>query len=100
MCGSFPVVPPVLHSPCYTYNVNQYHIGKLVFDIGRDAALVKPLQIEGGCVVLNEEPGSGIVFEMDFLDDHRADLTPGQSLARSYLRAPDAGLTSTAAAIG
>lgn len=69
-----------------------HHTAMEVFDMGREVALVSPPQIEGGCVVLNEEPGSGIVFDMDFLEDHRADQVPGQSLAGSYLRAPDAGL--------
>jgi L-alanine-DL-glutamate epimerase-like enolase superfamily enzyme len=69
-----------------------HHTVMEVFDVGRDAALVNPLRIEGGCVVLNESPGSGIVFDLDFLESHRAGKTPGKSLAGSYLRAPDAGL--------
>jgi L-alanine-DL-glutamate epimerase-like enolase superfamily enzyme len=69
-----------------------HHTVMEVFDIGRDAALIDPAQIEGGCVVLNTDPGAGIVFDMDFLENHRADRTPGKSLAGSYLRAPDAGL--------
>lgn len=69
-----------------------HHTVMEVFDIGRDAALVNPPQIEGGCVVLTTEPGSGIVFDPDYLESHRADRTPGTSLAGSYLRAPDAGL--------
>jgi L-alanine-DL-glutamate epimerase-like enolase superfamily enzyme len=62
-----------------------------VFDVGRDAALVDPLQIEGGCVVLNDDPGSGIAFDLDYLENHRAHSVPGGSLAGCYLRAPDAG---------
>jgi L-alanine-DL-glutamate epimerase-like enolase superfamily enzyme len=69
-----------------------HHTVMEVFDVGRDAALIDPAQIEGGCVVLNTDPGAGIVFDMDFLENHRADRTPGKSLAGSYLRAPDAGL--------
>lgn len=69
-----------------------HHTVMEVFDIGRDAALVNPPQIEGGCVVLTTDPGSGIVFDMDFLESNRADRTPGTSLAGSYLRAADAGL--------
>jgi L-alanine-DL-glutamate epimerase-like enolase superfamily enzyme len=69
-----------------------HHTVMEVFDMGRDAALINPLQIEGGCVVLNDDPGSGIVFDLDFLENHRADRMPGKSLAGSYLRARDAGL--------
>lgn len=68
-----------------------HHTVMEVFDVGRDVALINPLQIEDGCVVLNQEPGSGIVFDLDYLEDHRAASTPRSSLAGSYLRAPDAG---------
>jgi L-alanine-DL-glutamate epimerase-like enolase superfamily enzyme len=71
-----------------------HHTVMEVFDIGRDAALVSPAQIEDGCVVLTTEPGAGIVFDMDFLENHRADRTPATSLAGSYLRAPGAGLVA------
>jgi L-alanine-DL-glutamate epimerase-like enolase superfamily enzyme len=69
-----------------------HHTVMEVFDVGRDAALVNPPPIRDGCVVLNEDPGSGVVFDLDYLESHRADRLPGRSLAGSYVRAPDAGL--------
>jgi L-alanine-DL-glutamate epimerase-like enolase superfamily enzyme len=63
-----------------------------VFDMGRDAALVNPMRIEDGCVVLNKTPGAGIEFDESYLKSHPLPARPLNILGTVYRRAPDAGL--------
>jgi L-alanine-DL-glutamate epimerase-like enolase superfamily enzyme len=63
-----------------------------VFDMGREAPLVNPMQIEDGCIVLNKTPGAGIEFDEKYLADNGPSTMPKKMLATVYGRAEDAGL--------
>jgi L-alanine-DL-glutamate epimerase-like enolase superfamily enzyme len=63
-----------------------------VIDAGRDAALTHQPPIEDGHIVLGEEPGAGVEFDPERLEELRVDAPSGTNLANAYRRAPDAGL--------
>ena len=63
-----------------------------VLDAGRDVALVHHLDIEDGYIVLGDEPGSGIEFDMEFLSRHPGDGFRAGTLAARYARGDLAGL--------
>jgi L-alanine-DL-glutamate epimerase-like enolase superfamily enzyme len=63
-----------------------------VFEMGREAALVNPLDIEDGCIVLNNTPGAGIEFDEKYLESHAPSAQPTKRLGTVYGRAKDAGL--------
>lgn len=89
-----PVVtgPDVGHSIAHLSSTWKHHVMMEVFDMGRDAALVNPMQIEDGCVVLNETPGAGIEFDEKYLESHPIPNRPLNTLGAVYARAKDAGL--------
>ena len=89
-----PVVtgPDVGQSIAHLSSTWKHHVMMEVFDVGRDAALVNPMQIEDGCIVLNETPGAGIEFNEGYLESHAPPAQPLKSLGTVYGRAPDAGL--------
>lgn len=68
-----------------------HHTMMEVFDAGREAVLVDPPSIEDGHVVLGDEPGSGIEFDEDKLEEFRQTDPGGQTLADMYGRPSDAG---------
>lgn len=88
-----PVVtgPDVGQSMAHLASTWRHHVMMEVFDVGRDAALVNPMQIEEGHVVLNDTPGAGIEFDMGYLDAHRPVAAPTRTLGAVYMRAGDAG---------
>jgi L-alanine-DL-glutamate epimerase-like enolase superfamily enzyme len=63
-----------------------------VFEMGREAALINPMEIEDGCIVLNQTPGAGIEFDEKYLASHALPERPMKMLANVYGRAEDAGL--------
>ncbi len=50
------------------------------------------MQIEDGCIVLNNTPGAGIEFDEKYLASHGPSTKPKKMLATVYGRAEDAGL--------
>jgi hypothetical protein len=50
------------------------------------------MQIEDGCIVLNNTPGAGIEFDEKYLASHGPSNKPMKMLASVYGRAEDAGL--------
>ena len=60
--------------------------------MGREAALINPMEIEDGCIVLNQTPGAGIEFDEKYLATHAPSNKPMKMLASVYGRAEDAGL--------
>jgi len=89
-----PVVtgPDVGHSLAHLSSTWKHHVMMEVFDMGRDAALVNPMQIEDGCVLLNKTPGAGIEFNESCLASHPLPNRPLKTLGALYGRAIDAGL--------
>jgi L-alanine-DL-glutamate epimerase-like enolase superfamily enzyme len=63
-----------------------------VFEMGREAALINPMEIEDGFIVLNKTPGAGIEFDKKYLASHAPSDKPMKMLANVYGRAEDAGL--------
>ena len=89
-----PVVtgPDVGNSMAHLSSTWKHHVMMEVFEMGREAALVKPMQIEDGCIVLNNTPGAGIEFDERYLASHGPSNKPKKMLATVYGRAEDAGL--------
>ena len=89
-----PVVtgPDVGHSIAHLSSTWKHHVMMEVFDMGRDAALINPMQIEDGCVVLNKTSGAGIEFDEIYLESHALPARPLKTLGAVYGRAQDAGL--------
>jgi L-alanine-DL-glutamate epimerase-like enolase superfamily enzyme len=63
-----------------------------VFDMGREAALINPMDIEDGCIILNKTPGAGIEFDEKYLASNGPENRPVKRLGTVYGRAEDAGL--------
>jgi len=89
-----PVVtgPDVGNSMAHLSSTWKHHVMMEVFEMGREAALVNPMQIEEGCIVLNNTPGAGIEFDEKYLASHGPSTKPKKMLATVYGRAEDAGL--------
>ncbi|MEY3331431.1 MAG: hypothetical protein RL202_697 [Actinomycetota bacterium] len=89
-----PVVtgPDVGNSMAHLSSTWKHHVMMEVFEMGREAALVNPMQIEDGCIVLNNTPGAGIEFDEKYLASHGPSTKPKKMLATVYGRAEDAGL--------
>jgi L-alanine-DL-glutamate epimerase-like enolase superfamily enzyme len=89
-----PVVtgPDVGNSIAHLSSTWKHHVMMEVFEMGREAALVNPMQIEDGCIVLNNTPGAGIEFDEKYLASHGPSTKPKKMLATVYGRAEDAGL--------
>lgn len=89
-----PVVtgPDVGHSIAHLSSTWKHHVMMEVFDMGREAALINPMQIEDGCIVLNKTPGAGIEFDEKYLASHSPSTQPMKMLGTVYGRAEDAGL--------
>jgi hypothetical protein len=50
------------------------------------------MEIEDGCIVLNQTPGAGIEFDEKYLATHAQSNKPLKMLSNVYGRAEDAGL--------
>ena len=89
-----PVVtgPDVGNSIAHLSSTWKHHVMMEVFEMGREAALVNPMQIEDGCIVLTNTPGAGIEFDEKYLASHGLSTKPKKMLATVYGRAEDAGL--------
>ena len=89
-----PVVtgPDVGNSMAHLSSTWKHHVMMEVFEMGREAALVNPLEIEDGCIVLNNTPGAGIEFDEKYLASHAPSTQPTKRLGTVYGRAEDAGL--------
>ena len=89
-----PVVtgPDVGNSIAHLSSTWKHHVMMEVFEMGREAALINPMQIEDGCIVLNNTPGAGIEFDEKYLASHAPSNKPMKMLANIYGRAEDAGL--------
>ena len=89
-----PVVtgPDVGHSIAHLSSTWKHHVMMEVFDMGREAALVNPMDIEDGCIILNKTPGAGIEFDEKYLASHGPENRPVKRLGTVYGRAEDAGL--------
>ena len=89
-----PVVtgPDVGNSMVHLSSTWKHHVMMEVFEMGREAALVNPMEVEDGCVVLNNTPGAGIEFDEKYLASHGPSDKPKKMLATVYGRAEDAGL--------
>ena len=89
-----PVVtgPDVGNSMAHLSSTWKHHVMMEVFEMGREAALVNPMEVEDGCVVLNNTPGAGIEFDEKYLASHGPSDKPKKMLATVYGRAEDAGL--------
>ena len=89
-----PVVtgPDVGNSMAHLSSTWKHHVMMEVFEMGREAALVNPMQIEEGCIVLNNTPGAGIEFDEKYLASRGPSTKPKKMLATVYGRAEDAGL--------
>jgi hypothetical protein len=89
-----PVVtgPDVGNSFAHISSTWKHHIMMEVFDMGREVVLINPMQIEDGCIVLNNTPGAGIEFDEKYLASHGPSNKPMKMLASVYGRAEDAGL--------
>ena len=89
-----PVVtgPDVGNSMAHLSSTWKHHVMMEVFEMGREAALINPMEDEDGCVVLNNTPGAGIEFDEKYLASHGPSTKPKKMLATVYGRAEDAGL--------
>jgi len=89
-----PVVtgPDVGNSMAHLSSTWKHHVMMEVFEMGREAALINPMEVEDGCVVLNNTPGAGIEFDEKYLASHGPSDKPKKMLATVYGRAEDAGL--------
>jgi len=89
-----PVVtgPDVGNSMAHLSSTWKHHVMMEVFEMGREAALINPLDIENGCIVLNNTPGAGIEFDEKYLETHAPSTQPTKRLGTVYGRAKDAGL--------
>jgi L-alanine-DL-glutamate epimerase-like enolase superfamily enzyme len=89
-----PVVtgPDVGNSIAHLSSTWKHHVMMEVFEMGREAALINPMEIEDGCIVLNQTPGAGIEFNEKFLASHAPSARPMKMLGAIYGRATDAGL--------
>lgn len=89
-----PVVtgPDVGNSMAHLSSTWKHHVMMEVFEMGREAALVNPMEIEDGCIVLNNTPGAGIEFDEMYLAAHAPSAQPTKRLGTMYGRAEDAGL--------
>ena len=89
-----PVVtgPDVGQSIAHLSSTWKHHVAMEVFDMGREAALVNPMQIEDGHIILNKTPGAGIEFDEKYLATHSPTAQPIKMLGSVYGRADDAGL--------
>ena len=89
-----PVVtgPDVGNSMAHLSSTWKHHVMMEVFEMGREAALVNPMEVEDGCVVLSNTPGAGIEFDEKYLASHGPSTKPKKMLATVYGRAEDAGL--------
>lgn len=89
-----PVVtgPDVGHGIAHLSSTWKHHVMMEVFDMGREAALLNPMQVEDGCIVLNKTPGAGIEFDEKYLATHAPSTRPMKMLGTVYGRAEDAGL--------
>ncbi|MFM9151508.1 MAG: mandelate racemase/muconate lactonizing enzyme family protein [Candidatus Planktophila sp.] len=89
-----PVVtgPDVGHSMAHLSSTWKHHVMMEVFDMGREAPLINPMEIEDGCIVLNKTPGAGIEFDEKYLASHAPTSRPMKMLGSIYGRANDAGL--------
>ena len=89
-----PVVtgPDVGNSMAHLSSTWKHHVMMEVFEMGREAALINPMEVEDGCVVLNNTPGAGIEFDEKYLASHGPSTKPKKMLATVYGRAEDAGL--------
>jgi len=89
-----PVVtgPDVGNSIAHLSSTWKHHVMMEVFEMGREAALINPMEIEDGFIVLNKTPGAGIEFDEKYLASHAPSEKPMKMLANVYGRAEDAGL--------
>jgi len=89
-----PVVtgPDVGNSIAHLSSTWKHHVMMEVFEMGREAALINPMEIEDGFIVLNKTPGAGIEFDEKYLASHAPSDKPMKMLANVYGRAEDAGL--------
>jgi len=89
-----PVVtgPDVGNSIAHLSSTWKHHVMMEVFEMGREAALINPMEIEDGYIVLNTTPGAGIEFDEKYLESHAPSSKPMKMLANVYGRAEDAGL--------
>jgi L-alanine-DL-glutamate epimerase-like enolase superfamily enzyme len=89
-----PVVtgPDVGNSIAHLSSTWKHHVMMEVFEMGREAPLINPMEIEDGCVVLNNTPGAGIEFNEKYLESNAPSNKPMKMLANVYGRAEDAGL--------
>ena len=89
-----PVVtgPDVGNSIAHLSSTWKHHVMMEVFEMGREAPLINPMEIEDGCIVLNHTPGAGIEFDEKYLATHAPSKKPLKMLANVYGRAEDAGL--------
>jgi len=89
-----PVVtgPDVGNSIAHLSSTWKHHVMMEVFEMGREAPLINPMEIEDGCIVLNKTPGAGIEFDEKYLATHAPSNKPLKMLANVYGRAEDAGL--------
>jgi len=89
-----PVVtgPDVGNSIAHLSSTWKHHVMMEVFEMGREAALINPMEIEDGCIVLNQTPGAGIEFDEKYLATHAPSNKPLKMLSNVYGRAEDAGL--------
>jgi L-alanine-DL-glutamate epimerase-like enolase superfamily enzyme len=89
-----PVVtgPDVGNSIAHLSSTWKHHVMMEVFEMGREAPLINPMQIEDGCIVLNQTPGAGIEFDQKYLEANAPSNKPMKMLANVYGRAEDAGL--------
>lgn len=65
-----------------------HHVMMEVLDCGRDQRFSHHSTLEDGRVVLGDVPGSGIVFDEDELERHRAEAPAKGSLRAIYRRSP------------
>ena len=89
-----PVVtgPDVGNSIAHLSSTWKHHVMMEVFEMGREAALINPMEIEDGCIVLNQTPGAGIEFDEKYLASNAPSSRPMKMLGAIYGRADDAGL--------
>jgi len=60
--------------------------------MGREAPLINPMQIEDGCIVLNNTPGAGIGFDEKYLASHGPSDKPMKMMPLVFGQADNAGL--------
>jgi len=69
------------------------HLMMEVIDAGRDAAFRSDHRLEHGWIVLGDAPGLGITFDEDRLAQHAVDQPSSETLAATYRRATDSGIS-------